>query len=74
MLTIDRAADGHLTLPPEWGDATRSWFEERAAILEFEGGNSREDAEIYAVGCVVASLPRSGVATLRDRIATSHQA
>ncbi len=42
-----------LQLTPE----QREYFEERAAIYEFEGGHSREAAELKAIAVVIKKWP-----------------
>jgi hypothetical protein len=37
------------TFPGEFSEVEREFYEERAAILEFDGGMCRENAEIEAV-------------------------
>ena len=42
-------------LPAAW----REWYEERAAIIELDGGLSRERAEAEALRLVLAEMRRS---------------
>lgn len=42
-------------LPPKWKD----WYEERAAILEFMGNMSRQQAEAKALWLVQAAMRRA---------------
>jgi len=39
-------------LPEHWSEDAREEYEERAAIMEFEGGLSRQEAETLAEACV----------------------
>lgn len=57
-ITPIRAAD----LPPDW----QFEWDERAAILEFEGGLPRERAEAFALRDVVARM-RGSAGRARDR-------
>lgn len=41
-------------LPPDW----REWYEERAAIREYQGKQSREEAEREALKEVLAEMER----------------
>jgi hypothetical protein len=44
-------------LSPEW----REWYEERAAIREYDGGQLRDEAERAALGEVLAAMKAAGV-------------
>ena len=56
------AAAGHRagsSLPPvvvDWPPVWREAFEERAAIMEFDGGLSRAEAEVGAEACIRSGL------------------
>ena len=47
-------------------DEQREYFEERAAIYEFEGGLDKENAELQAVEAVLKQWP--GLATENSQI------
>ena len=42
-------------------DAWRAWWEERAAIMEYEGGLSRAEAEHQALRCLQDMLRQKPV-------------
>jgi len=49
-----RECNTRLTVKPESYPADdREYFEERASIMEYDGGMSREDAEAAALRCIV---------------------
>jgi hypothetical protein len=56
-LTADRPAIGPDDLPPDW----RFVWEERAAIMEYDGGLAKEHAEAAALADTLAVMRRSGV-------------
>ena len=41
-------------IPPQW----QEWWEERAAILEYDGGCTRAEAEAQATVCLQAYVVR----------------
>jgi hypothetical protein len=47
--------------PLRWPEIERFRFEERAAIREYDGGQSREDAERYAEKEIRSSVFRSDI-------------
>ncbi len=48
-------------LPPSWNDEARELFEERAALLEYGGGHTREEAEQQALTDVCLTLGVDGL-------------
>lgn len=44
-------------LPADW----RAWYEERAAVREYDGGQAREHAEAEALRETLAAMRESGV-------------
>ena len=48
--------DNGRSFPSYWED----WFDERAAILEYDAGLSREDAEVRAMEMAMAEMLRRG--------------
>jgi hypothetical protein len=52
-----RLASTPADLPPEWHLA----WDERAAILEFEGGLPREQAEVRALAHILKAMEREGI-------------
>ena len=59
---VIRRAIGPERLPMDW----RIEWEERAAIMEYDGGLPRERAEALALDDILAQMRRAGVGLLRE--------
>lgn len=54
-------------------DEARELFEERAAVIEFDGGVSRDDAEVAALGEVAARLGWAAAVSMMTEMRTEDE-